>query len=77
MLAFALEDTGKYHTVTFSVCHHAQNSMLMHTINQYKSLISNDLMFTSFTNYDILNAITENHSNLNKWKTWYEDVYCF
>jgi hypothetical protein len=77
MLAFALEDTGKYHTVTFSVCHHAQNSMLTHTINQYKSLICNDLMFTSFTNYDILNAVTERHSSLNEWKKWYQDVYCF
>ena len=77
MLAFALEDTSTYHTVTFSVCHHAKNSMLSNTVDQYKALIGNDKMFTSFTNYDILNAITESNVSLHEWKKWYEDVYCF
>ncbi|MBR4296963.1 MAG: hypothetical protein IKT82_02090 [Bacteroidaceae bacterium] len=77
MLAFALENTGIYHTVTFSVCHHAKNTMLMHTINQYKTFINNEQLFTSFTNYDILNVVTESHISLNDWKKWYKDVYYF
>lgn len=77
MLAFALQGTDTYQTVKFSVCHHAKNTMLEHSINQYKALIRDDNVFSSFTNYDILNVINTNNSELRIWKEWYSDVYCF
>lgn len=77
ILAFALEETGVYKRVTFSVCHHARNSMLRKTINQYETLICNSNMFGSFTNYDVLNAIDDKCADLQAWKQWYKDVYCF
>lgn len=77
MLAFALKETKTYQNVTFSVCHHANNTMLKHSIDQYKALIDNDRMFSSFTNYDILNAINTDAPKLRMWKQWYEEVYCF
>ena len=58
-------------------CHHANNTMLKHSIDQYKALIDNDRMFCSFTNYDILNAINTDDPKLRMWKQWYEEVYCF
>ncbi len=77
MLAFALQETGTYKTVTFSVCHHAKNTMLERSINQYKTLTCNDDMSTSFTNYDVLDAIDTNDSCLSAWMQWYKEVYCF
>ncbi|MCD7710904.1 MAG: hypothetical protein LUI04_06120 [Porphyromonadaceae bacterium] len=77
MLAFALQKTGEYKTVTFSVCRHAKNSMLNESIALYKALISNDDMFSTFTNYDVMDAITDPDQELSKWKKWYEEVYCF
>lgn len=77
MLAFALQETGIYSTVTFSVCHHAKNTMLDSSINRYKTLIDENKIFSSFTNYDILNAIIPKDSNLQKWIKWYKDVYYF
>lgn len=76
-LAFALEDTGIYDRVTFSVCHHARNTMLNNTICQYRALTSNDKMFSAFTNYDIIDAIGEVHRDLDAWRKWYGEVYCF
>lgn len=77
VLAFALENTKVYHRVTFSVCHHAKNSMLHNSINKYKALIDNDNIFSSFTNYDIIDAINDDHHDLHTWKRWYWEVYCF
>ncbi len=77
MLAFALQETGTYNTVTFSVCHHAKNTMLDKSINRYKALTCGDRMFSSFTNYDVLNAVSTQNHDLYKWMRWYKDVYCF
>lgn len=77
MLAFALHETGAYHTVTFSVCHHAKNTMLDKSINKYKALICEDRMFSSFTNYDVLNVVDKLNHDLQGWLQWYKDVYCF
>lgn len=77
MLAFALQDTGTYKTVTFSVCHHAKNTHLNNSINTYKALINGDKMFNAFTNYDVLNAVSTQDSKLQEWMQWYKDVYCF
>lgn len=77
MLAFALQGTGAYHAVTFSVCHHAKNTMLDKSINRYKALTCGDQMFSSFTNYDVLNAVTTQENDLQKWVQWYKEIYCF
>lgn len=77
MLAFALQGKGAYNTVTFSVCHHAKNTMLDKSINRYKALTCGNQMFSSFTNYDIMRAITTQDYDLQKWVQWYKDIYCF
>lgn len=77
MLAFALEKTGTYNNVTFSVCHHAKNTMLDRSINQYKTLTNKDKMFSSFTNYDVLNAVNTHDSELQEWFQWYKGLYYF
>lgn len=77
VLAFALQETGIYSRVTFSVCHHAKNTMLDKSINQYKTLTNEDKMFSSFTNYDVLKAVNTLDSELQKWIQWYKDLYCF
>lgn len=77
MLAFALQETGRYNRVTFSVCHHEKNTMLYKSINQYKTLTNKDKMFSSFTNYDVLNAVNTLESELQKWFQWYKELYCF
>lgn len=63
--------------VTFSVCHHAKNTMLDKSINRYKALTCGNQMFSSFTNYDIMRAITTQDYDLQKWVQWYKEVYCF
>lgn len=77
LLAFALQETKVYSTVTFSVCHHAKNSMLGKSIKSYESLICNKKMFNSFTNYDVVEAVTSKNKELAEWLQWYKEVYCF
>ncbi|WP_302306152.1 hypothetical protein [Bacteroides finegoldii] len=77
MLAFALQETGIYNNVTFSVCHHAKNTMLDKSINQYRALTNEDAMFSYFTNYDVLSAVDTHDSELQKWLQWYKELYCF
>ena len=77
LLGFALKENGIYHNVTFSVCHHAKNSMLNKSIEQYRELTNNRPIFTAFTNYDVMKIINSAHTELTAWKKWYEDVYCF
>mgnify|MGYP007069337652 FL=1 len=77
MLASALQETGIYNKVIFSVCHHAKNTMLNQSINRYKALTCGDSMFSSFTNYDVLNAVSMQNCELQKWLQWYKELYCF
>lgn len=77
MLAFALQENGMYDSVTFSVCHHAKNTRLDKSLNQYKALTQNDTMFSSFTNYDVLDAVKTNDPELQKWLQWYKEIYWF
>ena len=77
MLAFELQKKGAYNTVTFSVCHHEKNTMLDKSINRYKALTCGNQMFSSFTNYDVLNAVNTHDSELRKWLQWYKELYCF
>ena len=77
MLAFALQETGIYNNVTFSVCHHAKNTMLDKSINQYRALTNEDTMFSYFTNYDVLSAVDTHDPELQKWLQWYKALYCF
>lgn len=74
LLLSEISDNSK---VTFSVCHHAKNTMLDKSINRYKALTCGNQMFSSFTNYDIMRAITTQDYDLQKWVQWYKEVYCF
>ena len=76
MLAFALQESGTYKKVTFSVCHHYRNSMLNQSMSKYKSLISNNEIFSQFTNLDIINSIISEQGELTTWLEWYKSVYC-
>lgn len=51
--------------------------MLDKSINTYKTLTCGDRMFSSFTNYDVLNAVCTQNYDLQKWMRWYKEVYCF
>ena len=77
MLALALQKTGIYSMVTFSVCHHAKNTMLDKSINKYKALICGNRIFSSFTNYDVLNNANIDNPLLQEWLHWYKKIYCF
>ena len=75
MLAFALENTNMYKHVYFSVVHHEGNTALEKTMNKYRELISNDIKFTSFTNYDVIEAAQNNSNTLSCWINWYRELY--
>lgn len=77
ILALALQETGIYSMVTFSVCHHAKSTMLDKSINKYKALICGNRMFSCFTNYDVLNIVYKLNHDLQEWMQWYKDVYYF
>lgn len=77
LLGFALKNNG-YHTATFSVCHHAKNTMLNKSINLYKELVNNEkYLFNTFTNDDVMKTVKSEYSDLLQWKKWYLDLYCF
>lgn len=75
VLAFALENTNMYKHVYFSVVHHKGNTALEKTMNKYRELISNDIKFTSFTNYDVIEAAQNNSNTLSCWINWYRELY--
>lgn len=78
ILAFALQKEGMYNKVSFSVCHHAKNTMLDKSVGKYKALTNNNEMFTCFTNYDVLDAVSDTKDQfLSDWLQWYRDVYFF
>lgn len=67
MLGFALREKGDYKTVIFSVCHHEKNTMLNKSMDLYSKIINDSSMFSHFTNYDILDAVDSNCSELQPW----------
>lgn len=78
LLAFSLEDNDSqpYRHVYFSVVRHPGNISLNETINEYTNLIGNNEKFSTFTSADVIKAAeTLNDTELNKWITWYQELY--
>jgi len=78
LLAFSLEDDDPktYRNVYFSVVRHPGNISLNKTINEYTNLIGNNERFSTFTSTDVIKAAeTLNDTELNKWITWYQELY--
>ena len=76
LLGFALEKSGSYKHVYFSVVKHPDNNSLDKTINEYKTLVNDNLSFFVFTSKDVVDAtrIIDN-STLNDWVDWFCDLY--
>ncbi len=76
LLGFALEKSGKYKHVYFSVVKHPENKALDASINNYKNLINNHPKFSIFDSNEVVTyAKSVNDEELNNWVSWYEDLY--
>lgn len=75
MLALALEDTGKYAHVTFSVVRHVDNKALHATMNAYEDMACRRVRFTRFTNHDVIRSAEQNTTQLSRWIAWYKQQY--
>jgi len=76
LMGFALENTGQYKHIYFSVVHHPKNTQLDNSIKEYKNLIGNNEIFTSFTSNKVVDAVAKIGDNfLDNWVNWYKDLY--
>ena len=76
LLGFAIENSGKYKQVYFSVVHHPDNFELTESINQYKDLIANNPKFSVFNSKEVIDITAKlNDSELNAWISWYKELY--
>ncbi len=76
LLALAIEDTGQYRHVYFSVVKHPKNTYLDKTIAAYQDLTADNPKFSVFTSADVLNAAASLHdSKLDEWVRWYRELY--
>lgn len=78
LLALAVEQDEKYpfQHVYFSVVKHPRNSNLDKTIAEYKTLTANNPKFSAFTSADVIKAAESlDDAKLNKWATWYRELY--
>ena len=76
LMALAIENTGKYKHVYFSVVHHPNNNALNPSMDEYKILIDNNPKFSSFTSKDVIDAAVKvNEPFANLWIEWYKEVY--
>lgn len=78
LLGFAVEEDDKndFKHVCFSVVHHPDNHYLDKSINDYKNLIDNKSKFSSFTSKDVIDAASVvDDKDINKWISWYKELY--
>jgi hypothetical protein len=76
LMGLALEKTGKYKHVYFSVVHHPENDALSESMNEYKKLIANNKKFFHFTSRDVINAAEKiGDSAIDEWVSWYKGLY--
>jgi hypothetical protein len=76
LMGLALEKTGKYKHVYFSVVHHPENDALNESMNEYKQLIANNKKFSHFTSKDVINAADKiGDSAIDEWVSWYKGLY--
>lgn len=74
LLAIALEKSGAYKSVSFSVVHHPDNHFLDSSMKEFTILTNNSPKFNSFTSDKLIMAAAIDH-NLKEWIQWYYQVY--
>ena len=76
LLGFALEKSGKFKEVYFSVVKHPENKALDKSIEQYKDLINHNNRFSVFDSKEVIETAAKlNDSDLNNWINWYKELY--
>lgn len=77
LLALSLEEQKQpYEHVYFSVVRHPGNSYLDKTITKYKELTANNPKFSVFTSADVISVASSLRDfELDKWITWYRELY--
>jgi hypothetical protein len=76
LMGLALEKSGKFKHVYFSVVHHPENDALNESMNEYKQLIANNKKFSHFTSKDVINAAEKiGDSAVDEWVSWYKGLY--
>lgn len=77
LLALAIEDSGKYKHVCFSVVHHPDNDQLNDTLADYKALLGdNQDKFSVFTSKDLIACVNQFEDEVLKaWLDWYCGLY--
>lgn len=76
LLGFALEKSGMYKEVYFSVVKHPQNQSLDKSICEYKELINYNNKFSVFDSREVIEKVTKlDDPDLKKWIIWYTTLY--
>lgn len=76
LMALALEQTGEFKHVYFSVVHHPENHSLDKTIADYANLVSHNNKFNRFTSSSVITAaLKAGDKKLNDWVNWYKELY--
>ena len=74
LLAIALEKSGAYKSVSFSVVHHPDNHFLDSSMKEFSILTDYSPKFNSFTSDQLIHAASID-TNLKEWIQWYCKVY--
>ena len=77
LLALQYVAGGQYASVTFSVVHHRDNDALNETLAAYRKLIGPDVLFSTFTNEDLVVAAERHSESLGDWAKWYRNLYFY
>ena len=76
LMAFAIQEEGKYKHVHFSVVHHPDNHDLRESIDNYKTIIRDPGLFSVFTARDVIKpASLIKYKYIQDWVAWYSDLY--
>ncbi len=75
-LSIERDDRQPYRHVTFSVVKHPRNTHLDQSLAKYRQLIADNPRFSVFTSSDVIAAASTLHDpELDRWITWYRDLY--
>lgn len=78
LLALAVENSDKwpYKKVFFSVVYHPKNPALAESISSFEAVIGNPSRFSNFPSNKLTKAASDiTDPFLEKWLSWYEDLY--
>ncbi len=78
LLALSIEQDERqpFQQVTFSVVKHPKNTYLDATLDAYRELIDHNPGFSVFTSADVIAAAcAANDTQLDRWITWYKELY--